>query len=121
VIVQMNAATHTAAHAIDVNRRPVQAPEPGYVRVRVEACGVCGSDLHFFALGPIVPGNTPGHEIAGRVDELGDGVEGFATGDPVVIEPLVSCGRCEYCLAGRDAICPALQFMGVHRHGGPVP
>jgi threonine dehydrogenase-like Zn-dependent dehydrogenase len=96
----------------------VDEPGPGEVRVRVEACGVCGSDLHFFELGPMVPGKTPGHEIAGRIDALGDGVEGFATGDRVVVEPLASCGRCAYCRTGRDAICPAVQFFGVHRHGG---
>jgi L-iditol 2-dehydrogenase len=112
------AAALTAARTIDVNHRPVAEPGPGEARVRVEACGVCGSDLHFFELGPVVPGNTPGHEIAGRIDRLGDGVEGFATGDRVTIEPLASCGDCVYCRAGRDAICPELQFIGVHRHGG---
>jgi 2-desacetyl-2-hydroxyethyl bacteriochlorophyllide A dehydrogenase len=114
----MNAAALTAAHSIDVNRRPVDEPGPGEVRIRVEACGVCGSDLHFFALGPIAPGNTPGHEIAGHVDQLGDGVEGFAVGDRVAVEPLSSCGRCDYCRKGQDAICPQLRFFGVHCHGG---
>lgn len=114
----MNAAAHTAAHSIDVSRRPVDEPGPGEVRIRVEACGLCGSDLHFFELGPIVPGNTPGHEIAGRIDRLGDGVEGFAVGEQVAVEPFASCGCCDYCRTGRDAICPQLRFFGVHCHGG---
>jgi threonine dehydrogenase-like Zn-dependent dehydrogenase len=56
--------------------------------------------------------------MAGLVDALGDGVEGLATGDRVAAEPLASCGRCDYCRAGRDSICPEVQVFGIHRHGG---
>ena len=88
------------------------------MRVRVEACGICGSDLHFYHRGPLFPGTCPGHEMAGVVDGLGDGVEGFASGDRVAVEPLVSCGRCHACRTGRDAICPEGRLFGVHQHGG---
>ena len=67
---------------------PSRSPGPGEVRVRVEACGVCGSD-HFLqagGFGPAVPFPiVPGHEAAGRVDALGDGVEGVAVGDQVAL------------------------------------
>jgi threonine dehydrogenase-like Zn-dependent dehydrogenase len=49
---------------------------------------------------------------------LGDGVEELAAGDRVAVEPLKSCGRCDYCRTGRDAICPSLEVFGIHRHGG---
>jgi L-iditol 2-dehydrogenase len=115
---EMTAAALTAPKTLFVTRRPVPEPGPGEVRLRVEACGICGSDLHFFHMGAMAPGNTPGHEMAGRVDGVGEGVEGLATGDRVAVEPLSSCGRCDYCRAGRDSICPEVQIFGIHRHGG---
>ena len=56
--------------------------------------------------------------MAGEVDTLGEGVEGLAAGERVAVEPLVSCGRCPACRAGRDSICPQLQIFGIHCHGG---
>ncbi len=97
---------------------PRDEPGPGEVRVRVEACGICGSDLHLFHAGMMAPGVAPGHEIAGVVDALGDGVTGLATGERVAVEPLSSCGACDYCDRGLDALCPESQVFGVHRHGG---
>jgi threonine dehydrogenase-like Zn-dependent dehydrogenase len=114
----MTAAALLGARSISVTRRPVPEPEPGEVRVRIDTCGLCGSDLHFFHMGPVSPGNTPGHEMAGCVDAVGDGVEGLAPGDRVAVEPLASCGRCDYCRTGRDSICPSVQLFGVHRPGG---
>ena len=86
--------------------------------MRVRACGVCGTDLHLHDLGLYAPGVTPGHEIAGEVDALGPGVEGLAPGDPVVVEPLHSCGACRACREGRDAICPDGAIYGLNRDGG---
>lgn len=114
----MTAAALAGPESIRVLRRPVPEPAPGEVRLRVEACGLCGSDLRFFHLGPIVADTTPGHEMVGTVDALGDGVAAFATGDRVAVEPLSSCGGCDSCRAGRDAICREQRFYGVHRHGG---
>ena len=80
-------------------------PGPGEVRIRIGAGGICGSDLHYFNHGgtesirlrePMILG----HEIAGTVAALGDGVSDIATGTRVAINPSQPCGRCEYCLAG---------------------
>jgi len=94
---------------------------PGEILVRVRACGVCRTDLH------IVDGDlrdgafpiVPGHEIVGLVEQLGDGVTGFAVGDRVGIPWLgYSCGRCEFCTRGRENLCPNARFTGYHVDGG---
>ena len=113
----MRAAVARGKREIAVETVALPEPGAGEVRVRVEACGLCGTDLHLFA-GGFAPGHTPGHEIAGRVDCLGAGVSGFAIGDPVAVEPLLTCGVCEPCRTGRDSICPQLRLLGVHVPGG---
>lgn len=99
----------------------VPVPEPGQVRVRVEACGVCRTDLHILdgdlsgAKLPLIPG----HEIVGRVDALGDGVTGIALGQRVGVPWLgATCGHCPYCLNGTENLCDAPQFTGYTRDGG---
>jgi 2-desacetyl-2-hydroxyethyl bacteriochlorophyllide A dehydrogenase len=114
----MTVAALDAAGRIELARRPRPEPGPGEVRLRVEACGLCGSDLHFWRGGPMCPGVAPGHEIAGCVEALGDGVEGWRVGDRAAVEPLASCGECHACRSGRDALCPRLAIFGVHRDGG---
>ena len=114
----MRAAFSRGGQRLEVARVPIPEPGPGEVRIRVHACGVCGSDLHLFNAGLLPPGRTPGHEMAGEVDIVGDGVAGLAAGQRVAVEPLDSCGRCPACRAGRDSICPQLEVFGIHRNGG---
>ncbi|HRJ19759.1 MAG TPA: alcohol dehydrogenase catalytic domain-containing protein [Bryobacteraceae bacterium] len=91
---------------------------PGYgeVQVRVEAVGICGSDLHYFLDGHI--GDTPaaypqvlGHEPAGVITVLGDGVSGWSVGDRVALEPPVYCYHCEWCMSGRHNLCESVRFF----------
>ena len=97
---------------------------PGQVRIRVEACGLCGSDLHAWHQKSWSPGLIPGHEIVGRIDQVGPNPpeilrsRGLEPNRRVVVEPLESCRACWACEAGRDAICPDLRIAGVHRPGG---
>jgi (R,R)-butanediol dehydrogenase/meso-butanediol dehydrogenase/diacetyl reductase len=96
------------------------APGDGAVRVRVLAAGICGSDLHNFRTGqwfarlPV----TPGHELAGTVEALGPGVEGFVAGDLVVADSRMPCGTCEACRAGRANLCAHLGYVGEVCEGG---
>jgi threonine dehydrogenase-like Zn-dependent dehydrogenase len=106
------------AGQLQIEALPVPEPAPGEVRVRLRACGICGTDLHFFRGSLWAPGCTPGHEMMGDVDAPGDAVEDLRPGDPVAIEPLRSCGSCPSCRVGRFATCPELQVYGIHRAGG---
>jgi len=101
--------------------RPELLPKPNELRVRVEACAVCRTDLH------VVDGDlpdpklpiVPGHVIVGRVDEAGAKVEGFARGDRVGVPWLgQTCGRCLCCESGRENLCDASLFTGYTRDGG---
>jgi propanol-preferring alcohol dehydrogenase len=100
---------------------PLPEPASGQVRLRVQACGVCHTDLHLvegeIAL-PKLP-VVPGHQIIGRVDAFGEGVSRFQTGDRVGVPWLYSaCGKCEYCLAGLENLCDRAQFTGQDVDGG---
>ena len=101
--------------------RPVPAPGPGEVLVRVAACGICRTDLHVvegdlpLVTAPIVPG----HQVVGRVERLGLGVSRFAPGDRVGIAWLRwTCGACARCRAGRENLCEASRYTGYHEDGG---
>jgi len=103
-----------------MSERPIPEPGRGEVRVRVEACGVCGSD-HFLQEGgfgatvtyPIVPG----HEAAGRIDALGDEVDGFVVGDQVAIYYITTPRGDPWAAAGRPNISPWVTRMGVDVDG----
>jgi alcohol dehydrogenase, propanol-preferring len=96
-------------------------PLPGEVLVRVAACGVCRTDLHICdgELPSVRSPLVPGHEIVGRVEALGAGVDGLAAGDRVGVPWLGwTCGRCRYCANGRENLCDAARFTGYTRDGG---
>jgi 2-desacetyl-2-hydroxyethyl bacteriochlorophyllide A dehydrogenase len=95
------------------------APGPDDLLVRVEACGICGTDRHLF-LGefPSRPPVTIGHEFAGIVEAVGSDVTGFKPGDRVTGDPNIACGRCPQCAAGRINLCRELVAVGIHRDGG---
>jgi propanol-preferring alcohol dehydrogenase len=104
--------------------RPVElvppAPGPGEVQIAVEACGVCRTDLHIVegevpARLPIVPG----HQAAGRIAAVGDGVTELSPGDPVGVGWIAStCGTCAYCRSERENLCASARFTGRDRDGG---
>ena len=101
-------------------RRPLPEPGPGEVRVRVEACGVCGSDvfLQKGGFGAAVPlPVVPGHEAAGVVDALGPGVEGLAVGDQVAVYYITTPPDDPWAARGRPNISPHVRRMGVDLDG----
>ena len=96
-------------------------PGPGEIRVKVSACGVCRTDLHVVdgeLPKPKVP-IIPGHEIVGRIDALGTGVEGLKLGERVGVPWLGhTCGVCPYCIEGQENLCDHPLFTGFTRNGG---
>jgi alcohol dehydrogenase, propanol-preferring len=101
--------------------RPDPSPGPGEVRVKVSACGVCRTDLHVVdgELPDIRYPIVPGHEVVGRVDALGENVDGLAPGVRVGVPWLgFTCGTCPYCREGKENLCDHPRFTGYTRDGG---
>ena len=118
----------------DVRLEDVAEPEirDGSVKVKVDWCGICGTDLHEYLAGPIFipPQGSPhpitgetlpltlGHEFAGEVVEVGNDVDGVSAGDMVAIEPVFRCGECAACRRGATNLCEKLGFYGLMGGGG---
>jgi alcohol dehydrogenase, propanol-preferring len=104
-----------------LEERPDPVPGPGEIRIRVEACAVCRTDLHVIdgELPHIHYPIVPGHEIVGIVEALGPGLSTLTIGQRVGIPWLgKTCGHCAYCLADRENLCDAPTFTGYSRDGG---
>ena len=112
--------TWVVDHCAPIDEHPLRRierdepqPGPGQVRVRVICCGVCRTDLHLAEgdLPPRRPRVAPGHEVAGRVEALGDGARRFAPGDRVGVPWLASTDRtCRFCLRGAENLCLRPRF-----------
>jgi propanol-preferring alcohol dehydrogenase len=115
------AVTRAGAGVLEAVDRDLRSPGPWEVLVRVLACGVCRTDLHVVdgeLPDPKLP-TIPGHEIVGRVEQIGEGVTTFKPGDRVGIPWLGwSCGECEFCRAGRENLCRRARFTGYQIDGG---
>lgn len=113
------AAVLHAAGDLRVEDREVRSPGPGEVLVRVTVCGVCGSDATEYSRGPVltVLPVTLGHEFAGVVEAVGDGVA-LREGATVVCGAGISCGRCKPCRAGRTNLCRDYRTAGLQIDGG---
>jgi alcohol dehydrogenase, propanol-preferring len=100
---------------------PKPSPEAGQLLLRVHACGVCRTDLHIVdgeLTEPKLP-LVPGHQIVGKVVEIGDGVDGFIIGDRVGVPWLGwTCGKCFYCLSGQENLCDNARYTGYQIDGG---
>jgi L-iditol 2-dehydrogenase len=103
---------------------PVPPVGDDEVLVRVKACGVCGSDIHGYdgSTGRRIPPLVMGHEAAGVIERTGSRVEGFAAGDRVTFDSMVSCGACDFCRRDQTNLCDNRMVLGVscgdyRRHG----
>ncbi|MBD3182194.1 alcohol dehydrogenase catalytic domain-containing protein [Candidatus Poribacteria bacterium] len=103
----------------EVDRDEPQIAEPDDVIIAIKVVGICGSDMLSYQgkLELISYPRIIGHEFSGVVDAVGQGVKHVKPGDPVVVEPLISCGRCKPCITGDYNVCETLKVMGVHVDG----
>jgi propanol-preferring alcohol dehydrogenase len=112
---------HAAHRPLSLDREAIPRPGAQQVLLRVQACGVCRTDLHI-ADGELADCRypiTPGHEIVGRVVAKGASVERFREGERVGVPWLgATCGECEYCRSGRENLCDRARFTGFHLDGG---
>jgi len=114
----MRSVQLVAPRRLEVNEvKQPDGPRSGEILVRMRAVGLCGSDMHWYLDGNIhgsraVYPMVLGHEPAGEVVETGKGVQGLKPGDRVSLEPSITCGHCEFCLAGRMNNCVTSVFMG---------
>ena len=104
---------------VSVTDKPKPEPGPGEVRVQMAAASLCASDVRVYRGEKYAkPGVTPGHEIAGVVDKVGEGIQHLHEGDRVVICPMVVCGKCRFCIVGRQNRCVDRKTMGYDLDGG---
>jgi len=100
---------------LEVQEVPTPEPGPGQILVKVAACGVCHTDLHYIDHGVPTFKKPPlilGHEPSGTVAALGPGAEGFKEGDRVLLPAVLTCGHCDYCRSGRENICRTMVMFG---------
>lgn len=119
----MRAAELIAPQTFRLADMPIEDPGPGEVQVRIEAVGICGSDLHAYSEGGV--GSTPnvypmvlGHEPAGRIVKTGVSVSGLFAGDRGALEPALYCYHCEFCLSGHHNVCANIRFLSNPHHPG---
>jgi 2-desacetyl-2-hydroxyethyl bacteriochlorophyllide A dehydrogenase len=116
----MRAAMLTAPGRFELRDVPVPALSPTDVLIRVERCGLCGTDIHIFKGHysadklPLIPG----HEFSGRVAAVGDAVRGLQLGQSVTADINVGCGQCFYCRKNEILNCPSMVQQGIHVDGG---
>jgi L-idonate 5-dehydrogenase len=113
----MKAVVIHAAGDLRIEDQPVAPLGAGDIRVGVRAGGICGSDLHYYQHGGfgavrLCEAMVLGHEVAGVVEAVGEGVTSVGVGDHVAINPSLPCGGCDYCLAGLPNHCTDMRFYG---------
>jgi L-iditol 2-dehydrogenase len=116
----VKAATYYAPGDIRLEQVPEPDVAPGQLKLRVLACSTCGTDVKISRSGHpnMTPPQVMGHEIAGEIVDVGDGVEGWTVGDRVQVIAAIPDGTCPDCLAGHQSICPHQLSMGYQFPGG---
>jgi len=110
------AAFHVAPNRLELRATADPKPAEDEAIIRVRACGFCGSDKHDLSRAPAEP-RIPGHEFCGVVEQASFGAS-FSPGDRVVVDPIMRCGQCDYCLEGRDHLCRTMAVIGCQTAGG---
>ncbi len=113
----MKAAVLIDPHHMETRDVPKPSPAEGEVLLKVDSCGICGTDMEFYEAGSYNPDWILGHECSGVIENIGPGVEGFTVGERVTVNDLFSCGQCEYCRPGLESLCASFANLGIHWPG----
>ncbi|ROO61359.1 2-desacetyl-2-hydroxyethyl bacteriochlorophyllide A dehydrogenase [Micromonospora sp. Llam0] len=116
----MQAVVYRTARHLEVEARAARPPGPGEVSIAVAYTGICGTDLHIYHGDMDARVGAPavlGHEMSGRVADVGPGVDGWSVGQAVTVMPTRSCGRCVACRRGSSHVCHAMDFLGIDSPG----
>ncbi len=116
----MKAAVLHGPGRLSIEDVPRPEHSPNEILVRVAACGICHTDLHYIDHG-VPTFKSPvilGHEVSGKVEEIGSAVTEFAPGDAVLLPAVLTCGSCRACRTGRENICERMRMLGNHIDGG---
>lgn len=118
----MRSAVFYAKNDLRIEEIPTPTAKAGEVLVKVMACGVCGTDVHIFhgdeGAAPTPAGTVLGHEFAGVVEAVGEGVVGVSVGDRVCVDPNKLCNECYYCKSGLGHFCESMRGIGTTENGG---
>jgi 2-desacetyl-2-hydroxyethyl bacteriochlorophyllide A dehydrogenase len=115
----MNAAVLVAPRRFEIQEKPIPSVGPDDALLRVDRCGICGTDVHIFN-GHYAADKlplTPGHELAGAIVSLGANVRGLSVGSRAVVDINIGCGRCYYCRRNELLNCPDMGQVGITRDG----
>jgi L-iditol 2-dehydrogenase len=115
----MRALVYEGAWQMPLREIENPAPESREVVVAVKAVGICGSDVHGYtgSTGRRYPGIAMGHEFSGTISAIGPNVGEYQVGDEVIVDPILTCGACAMCRAGRTNVCLNRTMIGMHQHG----
>ena len=110
----MKAAVWDEINHVSICEKAKPVADEGHVVVKVKAVGICSTDAHMVSgkISLAKPPHVLGHEIAGEIEELGPGVNGWKKGDRVVIDTIISCGLCTACKSGRRELCHKKMEIG---------
>lgn len=114
------AVFHGPERGLVIDEIPIPSIGPGEALIKVAACGVCHTDLHYIEHGVPTFKKPPivlGHEASGTVEEIGAGVTNVKPGQRILIPAVLTCGRCTYCRQGRENICSDMRMLGNHFDG----
>jgi len=116
----LKAAVFYGPGDIRIENKDKPKPAPGEVLIKIKNCAVCGTDVRIYSYGQanVKPPHIIGHEIAGVISEIGEGVESCREGERVTVVTCVGCGVCDFCLDGRVNLCKKLKAIGYYYSGG---
>lgn len=118
----MKASYYVGNESFEVKDVEIPQPKAGEVVIRNMVCGVCGTDVHIYYGEPgsadVNPPVVLGHEYAGEITAVGEGVTSLQVGDHVTVDPNIYCGACAYCREGKKQLCPNMKAIGVTQDGG---